>query len=134
MSCGINLKFDKAVDAVKEAFKAAVDAKDFDRSTLSEVWRHYQGLQTILEGLPEHKDHEESTFNISLPDGCYDPDYNINLFNNDPLSGNIEFNNNFAAAPVTFGGAAGEDMINFTTSGGEVVTVPEHEDDEKIVL
>ena len=135
MSCGLNLKFDKAVDAVKEAFKAAVDAKAFDRSTLSEVWRHYQGLQTIVEGLPEHEEHGES-IKISFPEGydsnVYDPDYNINLFYNDPLSGNIEFG---AAAPavVTFGGA-GEDVLNFSTSGTDTVTVPEHEDDEKIVL
>tara|TARA_B100000902_G_C26671261_1_gene603218 strand:- start:172 stop:504 length:333 start_codon:yes stop_codon:yes gene_type:complete len=110
MTCGLNLKFDTAVDAVKEAFKAAVDTKDFDRSTLSEVWRHYQGLQTILEGLPEHN-HEE--FKITFPEGSYDPDYNINLFNSDPLSGNVEF---------------------VTTDGNNTFTVPEHEDDEKIVL
>ena len=145
MTCGLHTKFDKAVDAVKEALHAAIDTKDFNRSTLSELWRHYQGLQTISEGLPEHKEHDSITFDTKnvpgfesdytpgiFPDGCYDPDYNINLFNNDPLSGNIEFG---AAAPavVTFGGA-GEDVLNFSTSGTDTVTVPEHEDDEKIVL
>ena len=30
MTCGLHSKFDTAVDAVKEAFKEAVDAKDFD--------------------------------------------------------------------------------------------------------
>ena len=82
MSCGLNGKFDKAVDAVKEAFKAAVDTKDFDRSTLSEVWRHYQGLQTIAEGLPEHAERPDlgpDLVNIQFPDGTYDPDYNITL-------------------------------------------------------
>jgi len=105
MSCGLNGKFDKAVDAVKEAFKAAVDVKDFDRSTLSEVWRHYQGLQTIAEGLPEHK-HERPDLgpdlvNVQFPDGTYDPDYNITL----PV-GDITFDTNDLAfdtsGPVTF--------------------------------
>ena len=51
MTCGLHDKFETAVDAVKEAFKAAVDDKGFDRGTLGEVWRHYQGLQTIQESL-----------------------------------------------------------------------------------
>ena len=94
MTCGLlHSKFDTAVDAVREAFKEAVDAKDFDRSTLSEVWRHYQGLQTIAEGLPKHihpVPEDIITFgdNITIntddlqedvvfPDGTYNPDYNI---------------------------------------------------------
>ena len=103
MTCGLlHPKFDAAVDAVREAFKEAVDAKDFDRSTLSEVWRHYQGLQTIAEGLPKHTHtvpEDLITFNaegllnntptdnivintteqedVVFPDGTYNPDYNI---------------------------------------------------------
>ena len=96
---------------------------------------YYQGIKKLKESLPEHKKEDDSiTFNvdgnINLPDGCYDPDYNISLFNNDPLSGEINFG---AAGPVTLGGGAGEDTI-YTTSGTGTVTVPEHEDDEKIVL
>ena len=121
MTCGLHGKFDKAVDAVKEAFKSAVDTKDFDRSTLSEVWRHYQGLQTIQEGLPKHEhtsrpDIGPDLVNIQFPDGTYDPDYNITLPIGDQ---DITFDTNNLAfdtsQPVTFG-------------------VPEHEDDEKIVL
>tara|TARA_B100000427_G_scaffold77238_1_gene63027 strand:+ start:748 stop:1086 length:339 start_codon:yes stop_codon:yes gene_type:complete len=94
MTCGLlHPKFDAAVDAVKEAFKEAVDAKDFDRSTLSEVWRHYQGLQTIAEGLPKHThtvpedlitfgnditiNTDDLQEDVVFPDGTYNPDYNI---------------------------------------------------------
>ena len=93
MTCGLlHPKFDAAVDAVREAFKEAVDAKDFDRSTLSEVWRHYQGLQTIAEGLPKHTHtvpediitfgdnitiNTDDLQDVMFPDGTYNPDYNI---------------------------------------------------------
>ncbi len=39
--------FDAAVVALRDALKAAIDDPTFDRNDLSEVWRHYQGLQTI---------------------------------------------------------------------------------------
>ena len=94
MTCGLlHSKFDTAVDAVREAFKEAVDAKDFDRSTLSEGWRHYQGLQTIAEGLPKHThpvpediitfgdnitiNTDDLQEDVVFPDGTYNPDYNI---------------------------------------------------------
>tara|TARA_B100000427_G_C15067632_1_gene402736 strand:- start:8 stop:343 length:336 start_codon:yes stop_codon:yes gene_type:complete len=106
MTCGLHSKFETAVDGVKEAFKQAVDTKDFDRSTLSEVWRHYQGLQTILEGLPKHEEHDSISFEgITLPDGCYDPDYNITFDKND-----LAFD---AAQPVTF------PVASDSQSGGE---------------
>ena len=123
MSCGLHTKFDKAVDAVKEAFKAAVDTKDFDRSTLSEVWRHYQGLQTIAEGLPsERPDLGPDLVNIQFPDGTYNPDYNITVPTGDD---NISFDtNNLPYDPTT--------PITFGETG--TVTVPDSEDDAKIVL
>ena len=117
MSCGLNGKFDTAVDAVKEAFKAAVDTKDFDRSTLSEVWRHYQGLQTIAEGLPEHAERPDlgpDLVNIQFPDGTYNPDYNITL-----PTGDITFDTNDLA---------------FDTSEPVTFTTPELKENDKIVL
>jgi len=117
MTCNLHTKFDKALDAVKEAFKEAVDTKDFDRSTLSEVWRHYQGLQTITEGLPEHKDHDSIEFN--LPDGCYDPDY-MNDYKIDFGKNDLAFD---AAQPVTFPAAGGEDVLSFSTDIDNPMTV-----------
>ena len=45
-------EFDNAVDALRSALKAAIDDPTFDRNNLSEVWRHYQALQTITESIP----------------------------------------------------------------------------------
>ncbi len=60
-----------------------------------------------------------------MPDGTYDPDYNISVPNFD--INDLAFD---TSSPVTFG----EDVLSFTTTGNTTVTVPEHEDDEKIVL
>ena len=135
MSCGLNTKLDAAYTAAREAFDTAHKTNALADNDLNLLFVYYQGIKKLKESLPEHKKEDDSiTFNvdgnINLPDGCYDPDYNISLFNNDPLSGEINFG---AAGPVTLGGAAGEDTI-YTSSGTGTVTVPEHEDDEKIVL
>tara|TARA_B100001996_G_scaffold334804_1_gene285125 strand:- start:44 stop:457 length:414 start_codon:yes stop_codon:yes gene_type:complete len=137
MTCGLHSKLDAAYSAVREAFDTAHTTDALADNDLNLLFVYYQGIKKLKEALPEHKKQDDSiTFNvdgnINLPDGCYDPDYNISLFNNDPLSGDINFG---AAGPVTLGGGAGEDVLSFTTSGTTgTVTVPEHEDDEKIVL
>ena len=48
MTCGLHTDFNAATDAVKKAFKTALDADTLDENTLGEVWRHYQGLKTCL--------------------------------------------------------------------------------------
>ena len=118
MTCGLHSKFDAAVDAVKEAFKEAVDTKDFDRSTLSEVWRHYQGLQTIAEGLPAHKRHDSVTFGS---DTTFNLDETGLTLGNEDVDINFNLNDAVGAAdtvPVTFGGGlqggAGSDVITFS--------------------
>tara|TARA_B100001996_G_C18539041_1_gene546173 strand:+ start:380 stop:736 length:357 start_codon:yes stop_codon:yes gene_type:complete len=118
MTCGLHSKFDTAVDAVKVALHEAIDTKDFDRSTLSELWRHYQGLQTIAEGLPAHKNHSnvtvgsDTTFNLdetTLTLGNENVDINFNL---DDAVGAAD------TVPVTFGGGlqggADGDVITFS--------------------
>lgn len=87
MSCIIHGKLDTALEAVKEAFKEAVDTKDFDRETLSELWRHYQGLQSIVDGMPEHS-HDDIKIDL---DGVISDSYNMDLYNNDPLAGTVTF-------------------------------------------
>ena len=128
MSCGLNTKLDAAYTAAREAFDTAHKTNALADNDLNLLFVYYQGIKKLKESLPSH-DHDEIV-NVQFPDGNYDPDYNISLFNNDPLSGEINFG---AAGPVTLGGGAGEDTI-YTTSGTGTVTVPEHEDDEKIVL
>ena len=130
MTCKLNEKFEKAVSAVRDALHAAIDAESFDRNALNELTRHYQGLQTIArDNVKKHDEVPSISFDLDRqlygnpwsistsdadgggigPDGCYNPDYNISL---------------------------GEDVLTFNTADltAGTVTVPEHEDDEKIVL
>ena len=136
MTCKLNEKFEKAVDAVRDALHAAIDAESFDRNALNELTRHYQGLQTIArDNVKKHDEVPSISFDLDRqlygnpwsistsdadgigPDGCYNPDYNISLGD----LGNLSVN---------------DDVITFNTDNlaAGTVTVPEHEDDEKIVL
>ena len=45
-----------AVEALKTALHQAIDDPKFNRNHLSELWRHYNGVQTIAEDCPEDKD------------------------------------------------------------------------------
>lgn len=87
--------YQKAADALKEAVKTSLD-QDVDSNLQSEIWRHYQGMQSIANQLKE-----KDSFVIS-GNGFYDPDYNIN----------------FAAAAadtISFGNTyQGEDVITFS--------------------
>ena len=96
-------------DCVKDAMENNVDA---DKQ--SEIWRHYQGIKSIAKQLDQDK--------IS--------------FNTDHLTGaNFTINDAAfdAAQPVTFPSAYSDDIITFN-SGTDTVTIPEHEDDGRIVL
>ena len=128
MTCKLNEKFEKAVGAVKDALHAAIDAESFDKNALVELTNHYHGLQTIardnakghdevpaisfdldrqLYGNPWSISTSDADGGVIGPDGCYNLDYSM-----------------------------GEDVITFNTADltAGTVTVPEHEDDEKIVL
>tara|TARA_R100001082_G_scaffold76502_1_gene44485 strand:- start:43 stop:429 length:387 start_codon:yes stop_codon:yes gene_type:complete len=128
MACGLHTKLEAAYAATREAFDEAHKTDALADTTLNLLFVYYQGIKKIKEELKDHT-HED----IVLPDGTYDPDYNITL-PTDSL--NFDINNLAydASAPVTFGAPAGEDVLSFTTTGNTTVTVPEHEDDEKIVL
>ena len=138
MTCGLHGKLEAAYAAAREAFDEAHKTDALEDNTLNLLFVYYQGIKKLKEELPNHE-HEEK-IDVQFPDGTYDPDYNISI----PLPGvdhNFDINNLAydAAQPVTFGAPAGDDVLNFssvtTASGGvDTVTVPEHEDDEKIVL
>jgi hypothetical protein len=90
-------EFNNAVDALRSALKAAIDDPTFDRNNLSEVWRHYQGLQTIAERIPGGA---TSAFTGDL--GLSTSDYiNFNLNDTVAAAGNIEIN------------TPGQDVITF---------------------
>ena len=89
---------------------------NIDASTQSEIWRHYQGIKAIAKQL----DQDTISFNIDT-DNLTGVNFAVNDLAYD------------ASQPVTFPSAFSEDIITFNT-GTDTVTVPEHEDDEKIVL
>ena len=129
MSCGLlNTKLDAAYTAAREAFDEAHKTDALEDGTLNLLFVYYQGIKKIKEELPEHEEHED----VQFPDGTYNPDYNI-TFPTDSV--NFDINNLAydAAQPVTFGAPAGEDVLSFTTTGG-TTTIPDSEDDAKIVL
>ena len=74
MTCGLHTDFNAATDAVKKAFKTALDADTLDVNTLGEVWRHYQGLKTIAKSLPEHTHTDRITFGTDSTDINFDPE------------------------------------------------------------
>jgi len=45
--------FKVAVDALRVAFKSALDDPTFDDATLAETWRHFLGMQAIHKKLPD---------------------------------------------------------------------------------
>ena len=77
-------QFESAKNAAREAFKVALD-NDYDENTLSELWRHYQGLNRIWKDAPN--------------------DYSDTIsFTGDGID---------AAGPVPIYGGAGSDVISF---------------------
>ncbi len=130
MACSLHGKLDAAYKAAREAFDEAHKTDALEDGTLNLLFVYYQGIKKIKEELPEHKEHED----VQFPDGTYNPDYNI-TFPTGTDHINFDINNLAydAAQPVTFGAPAGEDVLSFTTTGG-TTTVPDSEDDAKIVL
>ena len=89
--------YQKAADALKEAVKASLD-QDVDSNLQSEIWRHYQGMQSIANQLAKVKSEKKSK--LDAFDYFYDPDYNIQ-----------------AAQPVDYyslGYNEGKDVITFS--------------------
>ena len=102
-----------AIQALENCVKDAME-NNIDANTQSEIWRHYQGIKAIAKQL------DQDTINFNI-----DTNLGVNFAVND-----LAYD---AAQPVTFPSAFSEDIITFNT-GTDTVTVPEHEDDERIVL
>lgn len=99
----LKTNFTVAVDALRDAFKSALDDPNFPDNTLAEVWRHYLGMQSILKNLPK-----EYTYTLNKD---ADTDGNIH-FN---LTGLDEYPYVVAAAgSVPIPGSIGEDVITFS--------------------
>ena len=108
-----------AIQALENCVKDAME-NNVDASTQSEIWKHYQGIKAISKQL----DQDTISFNIdtdnltganfTINDLAYDAGQPVDYITGSHLTG-------------------GDDIITFNTSNS-TVTVPEHEDDEKIVL
>ena len=104
-----------AIQALENCVKDAME-NNVDASTQSEIWKHYQGIKAISKQL----DQDTISLNIDT-DNLTGANFTINDLAYD------------AAQPIDFSVNTGDDIITFNT-GTDTVTVPEHEDDEKIVL
>ena len=116
MTCKLRAELETASIALKEAVKRGLDS-DITPCDMGELYNAYVSVKRTLKNLPEHSEQETSIpgiGNITFSDAG---DYNLGLYQNDPLAGDLNF-----------------DTITTTDTLTGVVTVPEHEDDEKIVL
>ncbi len=93
-----------ARDALRQALKTALDADaDINASTLSELWRHYQGITSIEQN---YKAFDKLNFDLSGIDGVGYPSSPIDAaFTN--YDGNISIDTG-----VT--GGSGTDTITFS--------------------
>ena len=117
MTCKLRADLETAASALKEAVKRALDADDLTPCDMGEIYNAYNSVKRTLKNLPEHKE-DQITFSTSgfeVNDLAYDASQPIDFGTNIDLVG--------AAEP-----------ISFNLNGTDTVTVPEHEDDEKIVL
>ena len=94
----IRNEFDNAVYALRGALKAAIDDPTFDRNSLQEMWRHYQGVQTIAEGLP---DTSQSAYNFDSS-SLYPEEFDYPSPTVQAAQGNVEINTGFGQDVITF--------------------------------
>jgi hypothetical protein len=98
--------YDKATLALREAMKTALDS-DIDDRLLSELWRHFLGVQSIAKQMKDTAPQIEYKFSL---DGdhiniersqYYNPDRNVNIWAYD---------------------AVAADTVSFSTYGNDVIT------------
>lgn len=101
MTRNVKVEFETAVFSMRSALKAALDDPEFNRNTLTEVWRAYLGWLAIYEALPAPKEEipSSSSWDSSVEESVYDY---------------LSSSENFAAGPVDLSGAAGQDIITFS--------------------
>ena len=91
-----------ATEALKAALHSAIDDPKFNRNNLSELWRHYNGVQTIYEAT------EDDTPQIQFQQDILDSMGSISL-DSDPLVGLC-----LQQVQSTFPSGEGQDVITFS--------------------
>ena len=122
MSCGLHTKLETAYAAAREAFDTAHSTDALSDNDLNLLFVYYQGIKKLKEALPKHKEeHPVITFDDGiLPDGCYDPDYNVNLFtDSDPATTNLTYvvptaDESVGDIKLESPGSLGDDVVTFT--------------------
>ena len=101
-----------ATEALKKALHSAIDDPKFNRNNLSELWRHYNGVQTIYESCAD--DVPQIQFQQDLltetPD-YWAPDEN-GMWPSSPIS--LSSDTIAAAGPVNLDTSFGQDVITFS--------------------
>jgi len=69
--------YQRAESALKEAVITALREDNVDSNTLSELWRHFLGVQAIARKLKEVSSDSLPLTGPPLSSEYYDPDYNI---------------------------------------------------------
>jgi hypothetical protein len=99
--------FKVAVDALRVAFKSALDDPNFDDSTLAETWRHFLGMQAIHKKLPDDPVHQDIFF------GGYGLAGDSGAGGYDTISFAGADEGYYAGAPVHLYGGMSQDTITF---------------------
>lgn len=102
--------FKVAVDALRVAFKSALDDPNFDDTTLAETWRHFLGMQAIHKKLPDEPMQQDIFFGGAVG---YGGDSGAGGYDTISFAGADE--GYYAAAPVQLYGGIGHDVITFNS-------------------
>jgi len=106
-----------ATEALKKALHSAIDDPNFNRSHLSELWRHYNGLQTITEQCAEDVPQIEFPSSPIYLNDNYDFQNIDTGISGGEGSDHITFSaydGMQAAQPVDMGVIGGQDVISFS--------------------
>ena len=104
-----------ATEALKKALHSAIDDPKFNRSHLSELWRHYNGVQTIYEDcaddVPQIQFQQDLLTETPAGDYFFSPEAN-----GEWPSSSISLSSDTiaAAGPVNIDTNFGQDVITFS--------------------
>ena len=104
-----------ATEALKKALHSAIDDPKFNRSHLSELWRHYNGVQTIYEDcaddVPQIQFQQDLLTETPGGDYFFSPEANGEW---PSTSISLSSSDTIAAGPVNIDTNFGQDVITFS--------------------
>ena len=104
-----------ATEALKKALHSAIDDPKFNRNNLSELWRHYNGVQTIYEDcaddVPQIQFQQDLLTETPAGDYFFSPDERVG---GQVVSISLSSDTIAAAGPVNIDTNFGQDVITFS--------------------